>query len=127
MSIKNKELVVLTEDFRGYPKGTVGYFAGYSTDCGHEVANVALKDESFESYLEKHHEFDCFDSYIDYQNKENIFGDKYWTNPFTCIQPYVQNVMSISQINAEKEKLQKEIEHSKNRLDSLQSLSSFLS
>lgn len=109
MNIKRQELVVLTKEFRGYKKGTLGYFAEWTNDCGHDVALVAVKDTYFDEYMSMHNEFSTFDEYISYQRKNCIHGDQYWTQPFTCIKPYKDGIMSLAQVEHQHSKVDEKI------------------
>lgn len=100
MSYKTFEEVVLIKESFGYPAGTLCVFVGYTYDSGYHVAEVAVVDEQMKNFLNKNR-FYSLKEYIDYQERENIFGSKYWTNPFNLFKPYESDLKSLSQIHRE--------------------------
>lgn len=126
MELKKKEKVILTQEYRGFKKGTVGYFAGYDYSSGHRVAKFAVHDKSFDDFLAKHNEFNTFDEYIKYQNKENIFGDQYWMNPFLVIKPYENMLMSSRMIELEISNAREKIEKESSKIKELGDLNKIL-
>lgn len=109
IQLKRFDRVVLTEDTFGYKKGTKAIFVNSDYKSGYPVYAIAIIDDSILEFFDKHN-FKSFEDYILYQQKENIFGDQYWTNPFTVIYPDQNKVIGHKQLLENLERTRNELE-----------------
>lgn len=105
---KEFETIVLIQESYGLPKGTLGVNGGMVIDSGHYMVEFVVMDDDYHSFMKKNN-FKSIQEYIEYQEKENVFGAQYWKNPFNTIRVYPEIVLSQSDIekrkNEAKEKL----------------------
>lgn len=108
--------VVFTQEYRGYPAGTMAYYIGSTTDSGHTVAMVAIIDSDFTSFLEDNG-FASLEDHVKNKKDNCWFGTSQWYNPFTIAKPYFNGIASKTQLDEIEKKALSDIEEAKLKLE----------
>ncbi|MFS1428312.1 hypothetical protein LMH73_014465 [Vibrio splendidus] len=119
--LKEFEQVVFTQEYRGYKVGTKAYFIKMATDSGFRVAEVAIIDNDFTSFLNEHG-FDSIEDYIANKREHCIFGVSQWFMPFNISKPYIEGIASKHQILEMEARAHKDLQDAESRLELAMSL-----
>lgn len=114
--------VILTKDSHGMKAGTLGLDAGGTIQSGFNMTQFIAMDKDFHDYLSKNG-FETIRDYILYQHEENFaVGANYWRNPFYCNHIYDDSFVYVDDLQALKEKKQKQIDDLQNEVQHLDML-----
>lgn len=98
MSYDLFEQIMLTEEYRGYKKGTLGLYGGKVFDSGAYYPLFIVLDEDYYSFM-KENNFSGIPEYILFRRERYLCDDfKQVLMPFNTIAPYDNNIVSMKKL-----------------------------